>query len=76
MGRCSDLVAEDFSLRIIFEMSISLVAPLNEFPEFLGKGFMVEEVVNPETRAGGLPRVRRADSSLCRADAKIKHTSQ
>jgi hypothetical protein len=45
----ANLISENFTLCIILEMTVALETALNKFPELLGKGLVVEEVVDTKT---------------------------
>ena len=67
------LVANNLTLSIVFEMSVTLVTSFDDFAELCGERLMVEQVVNPETRARGFRRVSRTNALLSRANAKSKY---
>ena len=45
-------------------MTVSFVPSFNQLAEFFRKGFVVEEMMDPKARPGGLPRVCRTNTPL------------
>ena len=66
------LVANNLTLSIVFEVSVTLVTSFDDFTELCGERLMVEQVVNPETRARGFRRVSRTNALLGGANAISK----
>ena len=53
-------------------MAIAFEPSFDQFPEFLCKSVVVEEVVHPEPRSRSFARVGRANALLCSADAGVE----
>lgn len=62
------LIPHDFPLGIVLKMPIPFEPPLDYLPELLRKRVVVEKVMHAQARAGGLGRVRGADTLLRRSD--------
>lgn len=63
------LVTNYLALGIILEMPVTLVTSFDDFTELCGERLVVEQVVNPETRARGFGRVSRTNALLGGANA-------
>ena len=46
----TNLVSDNLALGIVLEMTVTLETAFNKFPKFGGKGVVVKEVVDTETR--------------------------
>ena len=64
------LIPDDLALGVILEVTVAFEPAFDDLAELGGKDFMVEEVVDAETRARRLGGVRRANALLGGPDAR------
>lgn len=77
LGKGIDLIPLNFSFSIILKATVTLESTLHDFAKFLGKLFVIEEMVDSKTRTRRFAGVSWTDAFLSSSDtAASEKTSQ
>jgi hypothetical protein len=68
MGRDIDLIPLNFPFSVILKATVTLKTTLHDFAEFLGKLFLIEEMVHSKTRTRRFAGVSWTNAFLSGSD--------